>query len=211
MSSEKTDLFSRLYGVDVSKDVKVTQNQRYVPWNKALAGMMHQCPEMEYKIHENNNGVPFFDSPVGVFVKTSVTIGMVTRSMWRPVLNTANKAMKTEGYSYKVKEYQQGKWTGKMVDKHVEAATTTDVNEAIMRCLVKNFAVFGYGLHVYTGDNAPEPMMIDSNQLKELTALASELKINISDFNKAWSINNLASLYEFNFDAAKKYMQDMVK
>ena len=31
-----------------------------------------------------------------------------------------------------------------------------DVNKAIMRCLVKNLAMFGLGLYVYAGEDLPE-------------------------------------------------------
>ena len=46
-----------------------------------------------------------------------------------------------------------------------------DVNKAIMRCLVKNLAMFGLGLYVYAGedlpeDAAPQPEAEPQKQLK---------------------------------------------
>lgn len=31
-----------------------------------------------------------------------------------------------------------------------------DVNKAVMRCLVKNLAMFGLGLYIYAGEDLPE-------------------------------------------------------
>jgi hypothetical protein len=41
-------------------------------------------------------------------------------------------------------------------DKTVEAATTFDINKTIMRCLVKNLAMFGLGIYIYAGEDLPE-------------------------------------------------------
>ena len=41
-------------------------------------------------------------------------------------------------------------------DKQVEKATMFDVNKTIMRCLVKNLAMFGLGLYIYAGEVLPE-------------------------------------------------------
>jgi hypothetical protein len=41
-------------------------------------------------------------------------------------------------------------------EKVVEAATTFDINKTIMRCLVKNLAMFGLGIYIYAGEDLPE-------------------------------------------------------
>lgn len=207
----KKPTFEKLVHVDVSKEVKELQKQKYVPWTKAWHGIKKECPDTSYRALENECGLPFFESPMGIFVKTEVTIAGETLPMWRPVLNGANKAMKSERYSYKVKEYVNRQPTGKMVDKWVEAATSTDINEALMRCLVKNFAMFGYGLHVFTGDDRPEVELIDSNQLSEITKFATDNNINLMDFMAAWSVNKVSELWASNFDNAMEYLKGMVK
>ena len=67
-----------------------------------------------------------------------------------PVMDGANKAMKAEKYSYQVKGRN-----GQPYDKWVEAATMFDINKTIMRCLVKNLAMFGLGLYIYAGEDLP--------------------------------------------------------
>jgi hypothetical protein len=61
-------------------------------------------------------------------------------------MDGANKAMKSSGYTY----------TTKYGEKSVEPASMFDVNKTIMRCLVKNLAMFGLGLYIYAGEDLPE-------------------------------------------------------
>jgi hypothetical protein len=64
--------------------------------------------------------------------------------MWLPVLNGANKPMKSKSYTYKVKKYNRDRNAKiEYIDKKVEAADMFAVNTTIMRCLVKNLAMFG--------------------------------------------------------------------
>jgi hypothetical protein len=50
---------------------------------------------------------------------------------------------------------KKGEYTGKY-GKTVDAATTFDINKTIMRCLVKNLAMFGLGIYIYAGEDVPE-------------------------------------------------------
>jgi hypothetical protein len=91
--------------------------------------------------------------------------------MWLPVMDGANKAMKSQPYEYLAKnklfKYAKKSQDGKYYDKYgneqteyetkkVEAATMFDINKTIMRCLVKNLAMFGLGLYIYAGEDLPE-------------------------------------------------------
>jgi hypothetical protein len=71
-------------------------------------------------------------------------------------MDSNNKAMKTEKYSYFVKkrDFKTGKET--TIEKFVAPATMFDINKTIMRCLVKNLAMFGLGLYIYSGEDLPE-------------------------------------------------------
>jgi hypothetical protein len=77
---------------------------------------------------------------------TTVTIEDETLEMWLPVMDGANKSMKKTAYTYSTR----------YGDKTVEAATTFDINKTIMRCLVKNLAMFGLGIYIYAGEDLPE-------------------------------------------------------
>ena len=66
--------------------------------------------------------------------------------MWLPVMDNANKTMKLNPYTYKTKKGE----------KTVSAISMFDINKAVMRCLVKNLAMFGLGLYIYAGEDLPE-------------------------------------------------------
>ena len=79
----------------------------------------------------------------------------------KAVLNGANKAMKAVPYTYTTPKWEYNPQTRRrekigMEERTVEAASMFDVNKAIMRCLVKNLAMFGLGLYVYAGEDLPE-------------------------------------------------------
>ena len=128
----------------------------YLSWSWAWGFVKSNFPDANYKVI-HYDGKPFlFDEFLGYLVTTEVTINGETIPMNLPVMDGANKAMKAHPYTYKVKEYQNGKWTGKFIDKNVEAATMFDINTAIMRCLTKNLAMFGLGHYIYAGEDLPE-------------------------------------------------------
>ena len=119
----------------------------YLSWPWAWAEVKKRYPDAHYSIWKNENGLPYTEDPAtGYMVYTSVTIEGVTHEMWLPVMNGANKAMKRAPYKY----------TTKYGEKSVEAATMMDINKTIMRCLVKNLAMFGLGLYIYAGEDLPE-------------------------------------------------------
>jgi hypothetical protein len=131
-------------------------------------------------------------------VFTEVTIDGLTREMWLPVMDGANKAMKDQEYTYKVKKYafnqvtRKKEWTGEYEDKVVEQATMFDINKTIMRCLTKNLAMFGLGIYIYAGEDLPielgEP--ISTKQLERI----KELNINTLNVCKRFKVNSIEDL-----------------
>ena len=80
-------------------------------------------------------------------------------------------------YKYKVKEYKDGKATGNYIEKEVEVATMFDINKTIMRCLVKNIAMFGLGLYIYSGEDLPEGYEMTKEE-------ASQMKVNFGKYKE---------------------------
>ena len=145
------EVFETLFGINVNDhtEKKKTGNAEltYLSWPFAWAEIKKRYPDAHYEI-EKFNGLPYvFDPATGYLVYTKVTIDGVTHEMWLPVMDGANKAMKAEPYKYYNK---YGK------EFTCEAATMFDVNKTIMRCLVKNLAMFGLGLYIYAGEDLPE-------------------------------------------------------
>ena len=77
--------------------------------------------------------------------------------MFLPVLDGANKSMRAESYEY----------TTKFGKKTCQAINMFDVNKALMRCLVKNIAVFGLGLNIYAKEDLPLGEEIDLEDIKK--------------------------------------------
>lgn len=148
------DVFNTLNAVNVNDhtEKKKTGNVEltYLSWAYAWAEVKKLYPEAKYEI-EKFNGLPYvYDTLTGYMVYTTVTIEGVTHEMWLPVMDGANKAMKSEPYEYTTGYGQYQK------TKVCEAATMFDINKTIMRCLVKNLAMFGLGLYIYAGEDLPE-------------------------------------------------------
>jgi hypothetical protein len=126
---------------------------------------MKKYPDMDYEVIKFD-GIPYvYDEKTGYMVYTKVTINGVIHEMWLPVMDSNNKAMKAEPYTY----------TTKNGEKTVEAATMFDINKTIMRCLCKNLAMFGLGLYIYAGEDLPETEKEEVKKTSEKEAV-EELK-----------------------------------
>lgn len=131
----------------------------YLSWPWAWAEVKKRYPDAHYTIWKNADGLPYTEDPMtGYMVYTSVTIEGITHEMWLPVMNGANRAMKRAPYEY----------TTKYGKKSVEAATMMDINKTIMRCLVKNLAMFGLGLYIYAGEDLPEVEQDEQKQNQQV-------------------------------------------
>ncbi len=140
--------FSEVYKVNVNEHTEGRNGFTYLSWAWAWAEFKKLFPDATYTIWKNENGLPFvFDPNTGYMVYTTVTAEDTTHEMWLPVMDSANKAMKSEPYTYKDR---YGK------EHTVNAATMFDINKTIMRCLTKNLAMFGLGLYIYAGEDLPE-------------------------------------------------------
>lgn len=158
-------VFETLGKIDLAEYIEKKDGLSYVSWANAWAEVKKRIPEASYTIWKNESGLPYvYDPLTGFMVYTSVTIDGITHEMWLPVMDGKNKAMKADPYTYKVKEYRNNKWTGNWIDRTVEPATMFDINKTIMRCLVKNLAMFGLGLYIYAGEDLPNS---DDEEKKE--------------------------------------------
>lgn len=199
---KQNDVFNYLYHLDVNDKVekKNTGNitLSYLSWAWAWAKIKEKYPTAEYEIEKFENGLPYVVDPAtGYMVFTKVTIEGKTHEMWLPVMDGANKAMKPEPYTYKVIKWTNGKRDG-FTDKTVEQATMFDINKTIMRCLVKNLAMFGLGLYIYAGEDLPESEPATDEQLQEIRDLIAEMA-KISGMKKS------LKTWENEILAKKKY------
>lgn len=133
--------FEKLSAINVNDYVEKKDGLTYLSWAWAWSQTKRACPDATYKILDTE-----YDEALGFMCHTTVTIDGETLEMWLPVMDGKNKSMKKAPYSYSTR----------YGDKTVEAATTFDINKTIMRCLVKNLAMFGLGIYIYAGEDLPE-------------------------------------------------------
>ena len=150
----QNEVFSTLYQINVNDHTETKDGLTYLSWPFAISEVKQKFPDFSYKVHRfGDNHLPYvYDDATGYMVSTEVTIAGQTHEMWLPVMDGKNKAMKASPYTYQV----WNKFDKKFDEKVVAAATMFDINKTIMRCLVKNIAMFGLGLYIYAGEDIPE-------------------------------------------------------
>jgi len=187
-------VFENLFEVNVNDHVEKKKDLSYLSWPYAWAEVKKRYPKANYKIHQfGEKQLPYvFDEGIGFMVFTSVTIEGITHSMWLPVMDSSNKAMKSEGYTYDTKFKK---------DISVEPATMFDVNKTIMRCLVKNLAMFGLGLYIYSGEDLPE-VEVEKISAKDAMILKNVV-MGLDNADKLYS----ALLQKYNVKSFKELTQ----
>ena len=190
----------------------------YLSWTWAWAEVKKRYPDAHYEIMMHD-GLPYvYDENTGYMVFTTVTIDGISHMMWLPVMDGANKAMKSKPYTYSTK------YNG---EKTVEAATMFDVNKTIMRCLVKNLAMFGLGLYIYAGEDLPETEAeeqktaqevakkklekIDAGQIEELKKTLSENGIDEAFVLSLYKPKDLSDVTNQKLENINSHLADIKK
>ena len=159
----KKSVFETLNAIDVNGHTEKKNGLTFLSWAWAWAEVKKLYPAASYSVYHDANHRPYVeDSNYGIMCFTSVTIEDETIEMWLPVMDSANNAMKSVPYEIKTK----------YGSKTVAAATMFDINKTIMRCLVKNLAMFGLGLYIYAGEDLPEEVKFEQQRANEAAAAA---------------------------------------
>lgn len=196
------DKFNQLSSLNVNDKTEQKNSLTYLSWSNAWLEFKKVYPTATYNVVKNpQTGLPYFVDPaVGIMVFTEVEADGLKYSMWLPVMDGANKAMKTEAYTYQV----WNKNTKQYENRKVEAATMTDVNRSIMRSLCKNLAMFGLGLYIYNGEDFPETVESSTEEPQQNATPVKTRKRKSNDrydgirqaINAANSTQELMSLYQ---------------
>lgn len=171
--------FKKLSEIDVSKWVEKKGQFTYLSWSHAWSEFVKNYPDATYEILKNELNLPYFNSDAGGMVYTKVTAGGLTHEMWLPIMDYKNQAKKQ--------------------------FDMMDVNKTVMRCLVKNLAMFGLGLYIYAGEDLPEvtEQLISEAQRVELAKLIQETDTDLEKFNDAFGIGTLTEMPVSYFQKAK--------
>jgi hypothetical protein len=190
----KLSSFEKLVQLNVNDKIEKRTDGKtelsYLSWAFAWSEFKKVFPEAQYEMKKfaDQKGVlvPYmFDPESRYMVNTTVTADGLTYEMWLPVMDSKNKAMRETPYTY----------TTKNGEKTVEKATMFDVNKTIMRCLVKNLAMFGLGLYIYAGEDLPEEMgtteAIEENKKIQAKSITEQIA-------EAQTDEELSSVYRVN-------------
>lgn len=192
--------FEELNSLNVNEYTEEREGLTYLTWSFAIQEVLKKYPSMDYKIKKfGEQQLPYvYDKETGYMVFTEVTLEGITREMWLPVMDSKNKAMKSEPYTYETKKGP----------KTVEPATMFDINKTIMRCLVKNLAMFGLGLYIYSGEDLPEveaKAKVTEEQIEKIKELVSEESIpNMLTYYKIDKIEDMLETDAKNLIARKE-------
>lgn len=144
----KNVTFEDVAKINVNQFTEKKDGLTYLSWAYAWREFKKLYPDATYRV------LPYQCDDFGIMCHTEVTAGDMTYAMWLPVMNGANKAIKKTPYQYKTRYGV----------KDVAGATMFDINKTIMRCFVKNLAMFGLGIYIYAGEDLPEVDEVDHQQ-----------------------------------------------
>ena len=190
-TTKKQTTFEKLSSINVNRFVEKKNGLTYLSWAYAWSETKKNCPSATYTIGETE-----YDDATGFMCHTEVTIDGETLGMWLPVMDGANKSMRKVGYTY----------TTRYGEKQVAPATTFDINKTIMRCLVKNLAMFGLGIYIYAGDDLPNAQEEVSPTVKAKSGTGKD-RLQLNDSN--WS--NVAKFVVENKQLGLKKLIDKVE
>lgn len=205
--SKKT-MFENLFALDVNSKVEDKNGLKYLSWAWAWAELKKQYPSAYYSIERFGEGnVPYlYDEDLGYMVFTRVNIDGEEHEMWLPVMDGANKAMLNHEYTYEVKRKEWDNTSRRYVytkeTKTVAKATMFDINKTLMRCLVKNLAMFGLGLYIYANEDLPEEQKDTEEAKATKKATKTEVKLatpnQVATIKKYYTGDNLTKLLKAN-------------
>jgi hypothetical protein len=188
--------FLELRKLDVGTHIEKKNGLSYLSWAWAWDIFKQNNPTATYEIIKNpSTGLPYFESKAGAMVYTKVTVDDITHEMWLHVMDGANKAMKDEPYTYKTKSG----------DKICDAYSMADINKTLMRCLVKNLAMFGLGIYIYSGEDLP------SETVDVVDTEAYKVQLNSSTTEAELKANWIAAYKAFANHPAKQAELEKVK
>ena len=191
-------MFNALSNLDLSDKCEKRESLTYLSWANAWSEFKSAYPSATYRILKNEDGLPYFSDPnLGIMVFTEVTVDDVTHQMWLPVMDSKNKAMKLEPYTYSV----WNNFKKAFEEKTVQGASMFDINKTLMRCLVKNLAMFGLGLYIFQGDDLPEKSTDDTPQQQQMQRPVQQPIDPLAGIKNAInSANDVTTLMSFYLD-----------
>lgn len=154
-------VWDKLSKIDLSSQTEKKMNLTYLSWAWAWGVLMENYPEATYNFYQADDGTPFCRYPNGTAeVRCRVQIGELQREMSLAVMDNRSNS--------------------------VAEPSSTDVNNAKMRCLVKCLAMFGLGHYIYAGEDLPQDTKAEPKPKAEPKAKA-EPKTEPEEHDEGWA------------------------
>ena len=176
------NFFSVLSGIDCSKYVQKRNSLDYLPWAVAWRMLKEHYPYSYYEVCESTDGLNYHTDGRTAYVKVCLTLCVSNDDgTLRELKNTEMLAVMD--YSHK--------------SIPLEKIRSTDVCNAIQRCLVKCAARFGLGIAIYGAydlDDLPseeehQKVIADLSDIR--LALDSAIKQKTKDMSRTEKVNFL--------------------
>ena len=154
------EVWDLLYHVNVNDKKKPKGKFDYLSWTWAWSTMMDHFPDTSYSFTDR----VFDDGSMEVICEITVTHNeqQLVRSMWLPVKDFQHKA--------------------------IVNPSSSDINNAKMRCLVKCLAMFGLAIYIYAGEDLPPDEGASDSAIAATAAITNALNnANNSGAIKAWN------------------------
>ena len=168
----KKENFENLYNINLKKYIeKDYKGLSYLSWATAYKIAMEKDPTMTYQVYTDADGLPFFSRGDVHFVKTRITMFGEIKEMMLPVMDNKHNA--------------------------VTEPNSRQINDNIMRCLVKNLAMFGLGLSLYVKEELQEIIAEDKKEKKiiqEPILTKDKMISKLTDLPKDKMISKLTDL-----------------
>tara|TARA_R110002020_G_scaffold66187_1_gene174164 strand:- start:1323 stop:2003 length:681 start_codon:yes stop_codon:yes gene_type:complete len=162
------NVWDKLNKIDLSSQTKKKMNLTYLSWTWAWGVLMENYPEATYNFYQAEDGTPFCRYPNGTAeVRCRIQIGELQREMSLAVMDNKNNS--------------------------IAEPSSTDVNNAKMRCLVKCLAMYGLGHYIYAGEDLPQDAKAEIKPKAESKPKA-EPKTEPEEHDEGWANSIIEAL-----------------
>ena len=177
------DIYQKFSHVDTSQYLRKKESTggktlSYLSWAKAWDIVLSYFPDAQNDILMFD-GKPYWDmGALGCVVVTAITIRGVRRFMWLPVMAMRNDPIHIDKHKFTrvIKGVER--------EFETEALDTSNLNKSLMRCLVKNLAMFGLGINLYNGDDLPDSVRESRKREEDEQAELMSWVVRVADIAK---------------------------
>ena len=182
--------FKELSQINVNDKLEKKGNQTYLSWAYACQLAKENCPDVNRKVYESEDGRNYFTDGRTAWVKVGVTIEGIEHVDYLPIMDMRNNPIP------------------------IEKVTSFDVNKAIQRSTTKALAMHGIALYVYAGEDMPEgqeaPKKVENELIKLKVGDANWAKVvKFAQANKAKGLNYITEQLQSKYELSKSVIDDL--